>query len=51
MNDDECKVQEYTKPAQASTSMDASPLEHELECNAFLCFHVQKCSIIAQDHE
>ena len=51
MNDDECEVQGWTNPAQASTAMDVSHLEHEQECNNFLCFHVQMCSIMLHDDE
>jgi hypothetical protein len=51
VNDDELEAQMLLNQAKSSTAMEASRDEHELVCNEFLCFHVQRCSIIAQDDE
>ena len=51
VKDDELEAQMLLNQAKSSTAMEASRDEHELVCNEFLCFHVQRCSIIAQDDE
>jgi hypothetical protein len=51
MNDDEYEAQMLLNLAQSSLAMEASHLEHEQNRHDYLCFHVQMCSIIAQDDE
>ena len=51
VSDDEMKAWMHMNLAQSSLAMEASHLEHEQNRHDFLCFHVQMCSIIAQDDE